>query len=177
MLTLSSTEPIREVELPASDLKTRVEDVTGRIKRATFTGKGDEETVVNLYIKYVDRIAASLQGDDAECPICTAEYEQGDTLCLMPACAHAFHSKCIRDWLDRERTCPVCTRDVFADLAALQSEYGDGDVLERLCGRIQGQRRRSSNYLGFCSRHGSGGGRWGRRRRNELSLLGMPFMA
>ena len=48
VLELSSTEPIREVELPASDLETRVEEVTRRIERATFTGRGDRPMVIQL---------------------------------------------------------------------------------------------------------------------------------
>ena len=61
MLALSSTEPIRVVELPTSDLETRVEEVTQRIQRATFTGRGDKPMVVQLYKDYVARIATSLQ--------------------------------------------------------------------------------------------------------------------
>ena len=61
MLALSSTAPIKVVELDESKLAKRVEEVTERIERATFTGKGDKPMVVNLYKDYVERIATSLQ--------------------------------------------------------------------------------------------------------------------
>ena len=61
MLALSSTTPITVVDVDESQLATRVEEVTERIQRATFTGKGDKPKVVNIYKKYVERIADSLQ--------------------------------------------------------------------------------------------------------------------
>jgi hypothetical protein len=61
MLELSSTEPVREVELQDSGLETRVEEVTRLIERATFTGRGDKPMVVGLYEEYVGRIAGALQ--------------------------------------------------------------------------------------------------------------------
>jgi len=61
LLALSSTAPIEAVTLQASELATRVDEVTGRIERATFTGKGDKGTVVGLYKDYVKRIVDVLQ--------------------------------------------------------------------------------------------------------------------
>ena len=74
----------------------------------------------------------ALQGDDAECSICCIEYEQGDEICLLPACMHAFHPACIQSWLRSNATCPVCMRDVLEDLQVLQANFGDipmGDFL------------------------------------------------
>ena len=62
VLALSSSEPSKPVELPAEEsLETRVDDVTARIQQATFTGKGDKETVIAMYKDYVARIATALQ--------------------------------------------------------------------------------------------------------------------
>lgn len=62
VLALSSSEPSRPVELPVEvQLETRVQDVTARIQQAKFTGKGDKDTVINLYKKYVSDIATALQ--------------------------------------------------------------------------------------------------------------------
>ena len=73
-----------------------------------------------------------LQGNDAECTICCIEYEQGDEICLLPACMHAFHPSCIQSWLQNKATCPVCMRDVLEDLQVLQANFGDlpGDELD-----------------------------------------------
>lgn len=55
-------------------------------------------------------------GGDAECAICQIEYEEGDDLCILPACAHTFHFACVGRWLGEKTSCPVCMRDVRQDL-------------------------------------------------------------
>ena len=50
---LSETQPV--------ELEQRVEDVVARISRATFTGKGDSNTVPLLYKEYVERITSVVQ--------------------------------------------------------------------------------------------------------------------
>ena len=58
----------------------------------------------------------ALTGDDAICAICQCEYEEGETIDIMPACAHTFHGECIRTWLKSKSTCPICMRNVKEDL-------------------------------------------------------------
>ncbi|NP_001131506.1 E3 ubiquitin-protein ligase ATL6 precursor [Zea mays] len=43
-----------------------------------------------------------------ECAVCLSEFDDGDTLRLLPRCAHAFHTDCIDAWLASHVTCPVC---------------------------------------------------------------------
>lgn len=42
-----------------------------------------------------------------KCPICIAEYEEGDECGVLP-CKHTFHDECIRTWTNTNRTCPLC---------------------------------------------------------------------
>ncbi|KAF8066279.1 wdr48 [Scenedesmus sp. PABB004] len=49
-------------------------------------------------------------GSDA-CVICYAKFEHGEQLKLLP-CLHMYHVACIDAWLQRDRSCPVCTADV-----------------------------------------------------------------
>jgi len=60
----------------------------------------------------------ALEGEEAMCTICQMDYEEGNQLAIMPACAHAFHEECISTWLKDKATCPVCMRDVKQDLRA-----------------------------------------------------------
>ncbi|CAN4122342.1 unnamed protein product [Withania somnifera] len=43
-----------------------------------------------------------------ECAICLNEYEDVETLRLLPKCSHVFHPNCIDTWLLSHITCPVC---------------------------------------------------------------------
>ncbi|KAL0825607.1 hypothetical protein Bca101_049284 [Brassica carinata] len=43
-----------------------------------------------------------------ECPICLNEFEDDETLLLIPKCCHVFHPDCIYAWLQSHATCPLC---------------------------------------------------------------------
>ncbi|XP_022772285.1 RING-H2 finger protein ATL11-like [Durio zibethinus] len=43
-----------------------------------------------------------------ECAVCLNEFEDDETLRLIPKCSHVFHPDCIDAWLSCHSTCPVC---------------------------------------------------------------------
>lgn len=43
-----------------------------------------------------------------ECAVCINEFEDGDSIRLLPDCSHVFHEECIDAWLASHITCPVC---------------------------------------------------------------------
>ncbi|XP_022768384.1 RING-H2 finger protein ATL11-like [Durio zibethinus] len=43
-----------------------------------------------------------------ECAVCLNEFEDDETLRLIPKCNHVFHPDCIDTWLSSHSTCPVC---------------------------------------------------------------------
>ncbi|XP_030975479.1 RING-H2 finger protein ATL32-like [Quercus lobata] len=43
-----------------------------------------------------------------ECAVCLSEFEDRETLRLLPTCNHVFHLVCIDTWLRSRVTCPVC---------------------------------------------------------------------
>ncbi|GKV33636.1 hypothetical protein SLEP1_g42116 [Rubroshorea leprosula] len=43
-----------------------------------------------------------------ECAVCLNEFEDDETLRLIPNCNHVFHPDCIDAWLYSHSTCPVC---------------------------------------------------------------------
>ncbi|KAE8709843.1 transcription factor bHLH96-like [Hibiscus syriacus] len=47
-----------------------------------------------------------------ECAICLNEFEDEETLRLIPRCSHLFHHDCIDAWLYAHSTCPVCRTDL-----------------------------------------------------------------
>jgi len=54
------------------------------------------------------------------CSICIDEFEEGETIRLLPFCGHAFHTLCILPWLkDRQGCCPLCKTGVLDNEAAV----------------------------------------------------------
>ncbi|KAL1536022.1 RING-type E3 ubiquitin transferase [Salvia divinorum] len=43
-----------------------------------------------------------------ECAVCLNEFEDHETLRLIPKCDHVFHPECVDVWLESHVTCPVC---------------------------------------------------------------------
>ena len=48
-----------------------------------------------------------LDADDAVCPVCLDDFEDGHKVKMLP-CGHAFHASCIDHWLKINRACPMC---------------------------------------------------------------------
>lgn len=57
-----------------------------------------------------------------ECAVCLNEFQDDETLRLIPKCDHVFHPDCIDVWLVSHITCPVCR-------ANLTPESGNSDKL------------------------------------------------
>ncbi|KAK9103406.1 hypothetical protein Sjap_020660 [Stephania japonica] len=47
-----------------------------------------------------------------DCVICCTQYKNRDMITTLP-CQHQYHSECITKWLKLNKTCPVCTSEVF----------------------------------------------------------------
>nr|XP_043616913.1 E3 ubiquitin-protein ligase ATL6-like [Erigeron canadensis] len=43
-----------------------------------------------------------------ECAVCLNEFDDEETIRLIPKCDHVFHAECIDAWLENHVTCPVC---------------------------------------------------------------------
>ncbi|KAF0906331.1 hypothetical protein E2562_009693 [Oryza meyeriana var. granulata] len=53
-----------------------------------------------------------------ECAVCLSEFDDDETLRLLPRCSHAFHTDCIDAWLASHVTCPVCRANLAHDAEA-----------------------------------------------------------
>jgi Ring finger domain len=50
------------------------------------------------------------------CSICIDDFEEGESLILLPRCQHAFHKDCIMPWLtERQGCCPMCKCNVLEE--------------------------------------------------------------
>ncbi|CAA0842387.1 RING-H2 finger protein ATL73 [Striga hermonthica] len=43
-----------------------------------------------------------------ECPICLAEFAEGEDVRILPGCNHGFHVGCVDRWLVSHSSCPTC---------------------------------------------------------------------
>lgn len=50
-----------------------------------------------------------------ECAVCLSEFDDFDSLKILPKCEHAFHPECIDAWLASHVTCPVCRANQTPD--------------------------------------------------------------
>ncbi|EEF48567.1 ring finger protein, putative [Ricinus communis] len=53
--------------------------------------------------------------EGTECSVCLSEFQQDETLRLLPKCNHAFHISCIDTWLRSHTNCPLCRAHIVHD--------------------------------------------------------------
>ncbi|KAK9757649.1 hypothetical protein RND81_01G176700 [Saponaria officinalis] len=53
--------------------------------------------------------------DGTDCSVCLSEFQEGETLRLLPKCKHAFHIDCIDTWLRSHINCPLCRAGIVAN--------------------------------------------------------------
>ncbi|XP_059663059.1 uncharacterized protein LOC132308830 isoform X1 [Cornus florida] len=70
------------------------------------------EVVDSLPVKFYSKLQKHLNEESAQCYICLVEYEEGDSLRILP-CHHEFHRTCIDKWLKEiHRVCPLCRGNI-----------------------------------------------------------------
>ncbi|KAL6493925.1 hypothetical protein OROGR_031834 [Orobanche gracilis] len=50
--------------------------------------------------------------EGTECAVCLSEFQENESLRLLPKCSHAFHLPCIDMWLKSHSNCPLCRANV-----------------------------------------------------------------
>ncbi|KAF9446475.1 hypothetical protein P691DRAFT_673505, partial [Macrolepiota fuliginosa MF-IS2] len=43
-----------------------------------------------------------------QCGICISQFKENQHASMSSLCRHVFHENCLRQWLVRSRTCPLC---------------------------------------------------------------------
>uniref|UniRef100_A0ACD5TM73 Uncharacterized protein n=1 Tax=Avena sativa TaxID=4498 RepID=A0ACD5TM73_AVESA len=55
---------------------------------------------------------AALPRSSRDCAVCQSVFGGEDELRLLPACRHAFHSRCVDPWLRSNPSCPLCRASI-----------------------------------------------------------------
>ena len=73
---------------------------------------GLQQSVINSI-----RVCKYRSGDGlvegTECSVCLSEFQEDETLRLLPKCSHAFHIPCIDTWLRSHTNCPMCRAPII----------------------------------------------------------------
>ena len=64
--------------------------------------------------------------DEITCTICIMEIEEGDRIGVLP-CEHKFHVDCLKEWIKRKNTCPLCQVPNIAREKGSSSDDGSGN--------------------------------------------------
>ncbi|XP_062198299.1 E3 ubiquitin-protein ligase RING1-like [Phragmites australis] len=108
------------------------EEVDGGVHHAWYIRtKGlDERAIAAIAAVVYDakKRGAALGGGDGDgsCAVCLAEFQDGETLRLLPRCGHAFHRRCIDTWLRAHVNCPLCRAPVQVTAAAAAANARTG---------------------------------------------------
>ncbi|XP_010266747.1 PREDICTED: RING-H2 finger protein ATL52-like [Nelumbo nucifera] len=81
-----------------------------------ITTVGLQESVINsISVCKYKRGDGLIEG--TECSVCLNEFEDDETLRLLPKCSHAFHLPCIDTWLRSHKNCPLCRAPIVSNTA------------------------------------------------------------
>ncbi|KAL5714708.1 RING-type E3 ubiquitin transferase [Ranunculus cassubicifolius] len=87
-----------------------------RLTRTRPTPRGLEASVIETFptFLYSEVKEIKIGKDVLECAVCLNEFEDEETLRMLPKCDHVFHPQCIDVWLSSHTTCPVCRADLIS---------------------------------------------------------------
>jgi hypothetical protein len=90
----------------------------------------------------------------AQCMICIEDLVAAGGVTVLPGCSHAFHSGCIREWLNTAPTptCPSCRRDMTKQRAYMKALTVIRSSQERRRSEEEDMRRIEYRLLRYCRR-------------------------
>lgn len=113
--------------------------------------------------------------EGTDCSVCLSEFQEDETLRLLPKCNHAFHIPCIDTWLRSHTNCPMCRAGIMNNAAPLPSQelvvQDSGPVEEAREGNIQVSRESEngpSELRISVEEEGESGARIGLKRDEDL---------
>ena len=61
----------------------------------------------SIILENVDKLCS----EKKKCTVCLEDFENSDKVINL-TCLHMFHSECIRKWLRKNNSCPICKNEV-----------------------------------------------------------------
>nr|XP_004501681.1 RING-H2 finger protein ATL11-like [Cicer arietinum] len=90
-------------------------DLTIPIAGSHRRHRGLDKEIIETFPTFVYSAVKGLKIGRAalECAVCLNEFQDDETLRLIPNCCHVFHSECIDAWLVNHSSCPVCRANLI----------------------------------------------------------------
>lgn len=69
---------------------------------------GLDEALIKSITVFKYKKCEGLLTEKTDCSVCLSEFQEDESLRLLPKCSHAFHVMCIDTWLKSHSNCPLC---------------------------------------------------------------------
>ncbi|KAL9463974.1 hypothetical protein AB3S75_001719 [Citrus x aurantiifolia] len=63
--------------------------------------------------------------EGTDCSVCLSEFQEDESLRLLPKCSHAFHISCIDTWLRSHTNCPLCRAPILSGAFVAQASESE----------------------------------------------------
>ncbi|KAL6641482.1 hypothetical protein ACP70R_019663 [Stipagrostis hirtigluma subsp. patula] len=81
-------------------------------KTAAAAAAETERLISRLPLFTLASSLAAVPKSSRDCAVCQSAFRDVDELRLLPACRHAFHSRCVDPWLRGNPSCPLCRASI-----------------------------------------------------------------
>ncbi|XWS41620.1 hypothetical protein CRYUN_Cryun17cG0098000 [Craigia yunnanensis] len=68
--------------------------------------------------------------EGTECSVCLNEFQEDESLRLLPMCSHAFHLPCIDTWLRSHKNCPLCRAPAVCESMVAQASESQPNSID-----------------------------------------------
>ncbi|XP_049412103.1 RING-H2 finger protein ATL51-like [Solanum stenotomum] len=73
---------------------------------------GLDEALIKSIRVFKYKKCDGLLTEGTDCSVCLSEFQEDESLRLLPKCSHAFHVMCIDTWLKSHSNCPLCRAQI-----------------------------------------------------------------
>ncbi|AQL05536.1 E3 ubiquitin-protein ligase ATL4 [Zea mays] len=105
--------PLPLVARPAAGASVAPADGQGGGGKAAAAAEAEAERLIARLPQFtLSSSLAAVPKSSRDCAVCQTAFRDDDGLRLLPACRHAFHSRCVDPWLRANPSCPLCRASI-----------------------------------------------------------------
>lgn len=98
-------------------LSSSIKDSNDTIKKGTESETESDEHQTSTKGRCAESAADDISQDTCEndntCSICLGDLDEEGEKCYVRNCSHSFHRSCIKNWIARSLSCPVCRKQMI----------------------------------------------------------------